>query len=470
VDSWPQAAEARERAIEIWRDLGDAKREGYDHRNLCAVYWRLCRGSESDAQIRRAIELLEPLGDDPELAYAYSILSYNVWVEDPERGAELLERARLMSERIGDPVVRSDVLNNVAAGELLARRDWTRPMHEALRLALEANAEAQAGRAYANAYTFYVRQFRFSEGERFWRDGIAFCDDRDITTYSTCLRGHRATALLDLGRWDEAAALAGRVLATEASPVNLLTSQITLGLIRSRRGDDSGLPLLDEAVRQADSLAETEWISATRLARAEARWLLGDDDGAVTDLRHVRARVDPVDYDEDARLSFWEQRIVGEASPVSPAPGPWATTLVGHHAAAAVHWERLGCGYNAALCLYDCTDDDHLRDALARFDAMGAEAAARRTRKRMKDLGHRAVPAGARASTRQHPLGLTRREDEVLLLLCEGLTNDEIAGRLVLSTRTVDHHVSSVLGKLGVGSRGAAAARARDLGLAPVST
>ncbi|MFT3871883.1 MAG: helix-turn-helix transcriptional regulator [Nocardioides sp.] len=79
----------------------------------------------------------------------------------------------------------------------------------------------------------------------------------------------------------------------------------------------------------------------------------------------------------------------------------------------------------------------------------------------MKDLGHRAVPSGARSSTRAHPFGLTPREDEILTLLCEGLTNEEIADRLVLSSRTVDHHVSAVLAKLGVGSRGAAAARAR---------
>jgi DNA-binding NarL/FixJ family response regulator len=143
---------------------------------------------------------------------------------------------------------------------------------------------------------------------------------------------------------------------------------------------------------------------------------------------------------------------------------------VGEHAAAAVHWERLGCEYDAALALYDSDCDEHLRDAITRFEALGAHAAVRRTRQKMKDLGHRAVPSGARASTRSHPVGLTRREDEVLLLVCEGLTNEEIATRLVLSTRTVDHHVSAVLGKLGVSNRGAAAARARELGLVPATT
>jgi DNA-binding CsgD family transcriptional regulator len=339
-------------------------------------------------------------------------------------------------------------------------------MLEALRIGLEAGAEAQAGRAYANAYTFFLQQFRFAEGERYWRDGIAYCDERDIPTYSTCLRGHRAIGLLDLGRWDDAAALAQRVLATEASPVNLLTSQVTLGLVRARRGVGDPCEVLDAAVEAAESLDETEWVAVTRLARAEARWLAGDEDAAVDDLRRVRARITPMDYDDDARLSVWERRLLGTATPASPAPEPWATWLAGDHVAAADAWDGLGCGYYAALALHDSDCDDDLRTAITRFEALGADAAVRRTRQRMKDLGHRA-PAGARATTRQHPLGLTRREDEVLALLCEGLTNEEIAGRLVVSTRTVDHHVSAVLSKLGVSSRGAAAARARKLGLVP---
>jgi DNA-binding CsgD family transcriptional regulator/tetratricopeptide (TPR) repeat protein len=467
VDRWPQAMAARERAVAIWHDLGDARREGSDHRKLMSVYWRLCRGPESVAAIRTAIELLEPLGDDPDLAFAYSIEAYDLWPTDPDAAAAMLQKAQAMAERVGDPVVLSDVLNNVASGDLVLRRDWTRNMREALRLALEAGAEAQAGRAYANIYTFFLTQYRFAEGERYYRDGIAYCDERDIPTYGTCLRGHRAVALMDMGRWDDAVVIAERVLATEASPVNLLTSQITLGLVRARRGAEGAFDPLDAGVAATDSLDETEWIAATRLARAEAHWLAGDDDAAVADLAVVRSRVSALDYHEDARLSVWEQRLLGQASPSSPAPGPWATSLAGEHAAAAVHWDRLGCPYEAAMSLYDTEDDESLRQAIAGFEALGAQAAARRTRQKMRELGHRAVPSGARASTRQHPLGLTRRESEVLGLVCDGLTNDEIAERLVLSPRTVDHHVSAVLGKLGVGSRGAAAAQARRLGLVP---
>ncbi|MDX6326283.1 MAG: hypothetical protein QOK15_2637, partial [Nocardioidaceae bacterium] len=364
---------------------------------------------------------------------------------------------------------RSDVLNNLAAGQYARREEWAPAMGEALALALHADAAAQAGRVYANAYTFYAAQYRFAEGERFWHDGIAYCDDRDIPTFSTCLRGHRAVALLDLGRWDEAVPLAERVLATEASPVNLLTSQIALGLIRARRGQAGALELLDSAVEEADGLDEAEWIAHTRLARAEACWLQGDDATAVADLDRIRSVISLLEYVEDARLSIWELRLLGEARPASPAPEPWATWLAGDFAAAASRWDALGCGYDAAMALLDSEGDEHLRDAMSRFENLGADAAVRRTRTKMRALGLRAVPTGARASTREHPAGLTRRENEVLGLLADGLTNEEIARRLVVSARTVDHHVSAVLAKLGVGSRGAAVAQARRLGLASAS-
>ncbi len=392
VDRWPAAAEVRQKAIDVWHELGEVRREGHDQRKLTSVMWRLCRGAESVAAEERAIELLEPLGDDPELARALSSHAFTTWSDDPEATEAMLVRAEEMAKGLGDVALRSDVVNNHAFLLFTRRQDWAPRMREALRLGLESGGEAQVGRAYANAYTFFIAQYRFAEGERFWRDGIAYCDDHDIVTFATCLRGHRAVALLDLGRWDEAAVLAGRVLATEASPVNLLTSQVTLALVRARRGEEGALDILDPGVEAADSLDEAEWIATTRLARAEVHWLAGRDDAAIADLKVIRSVMTAMDYVLDAQLSVWEQRLLGSAHPASPAPGPWATSLAGDHAAAAVHWGRLGCGYYAALSLYDSSNDHDLREAITRFEGLGAEAAARRTRQRMRELGHRAVP------------------------------------------------------------------------------
>ena len=74
-------------------------------------------------------------------------------------------------------------------------------------------------------------------------------------------------------------------------------------------------------------------------------------------------------------------------------------------------------------------------------------------------------PTGPQAGTRAHPFGLTRREGEVLDLICQGCSNAEIAARLYISPKTVDHHVSGVLAKLNVPTRNLAAAKAAQFGL-----
>ena len=77
----------------------------------------------------------------------------------------------------------------------------------------------------------------------------------------------------------------------------------------------------------------------------------------------------------------------------------------------------------------------------------------------------RSPPPSPTATTRENPAGLTDRQVEILRMLADGATNAEIAARLVLSVRTVDHHVSAVLQKLGVPGRREAIAAATDLGI-----
>ncbi len=79
--------------------------------------------------------------------------------------------------------------------------------------------------------------------------------------------------------------------------------------------------------------------------------------------------------------------------------------------------------------------------------------------------GVRAVPRGPRPTTRDNIAGLTTREMQVLALLGESLQNAEIAQRLFRSSRTVEHHLASILAKLAVESRGEAVEIARQRGL-----
>jgi DNA-binding NarL/FixJ family response regulator len=96
--------------------------------------------------------------------------------------------------------------------------------------------------------------------------------------------------------------------------------------------------------------------------------------------------------------------------------------------------------------------------------ALGSRPAAAILAQRLREHGER-VTTGPRPRTRDNPAGLTARELEVLPLLAEGLRNTEIADRLVVSPKTVDHHVSAILRKLGVKTRGHAAFEAIRRGL-----
>jgi DNA-binding NarL/FixJ family response regulator len=128
-------------------------------------------------------------------------------------------------------------------------------------------------------------------------------------------------------------------------------------------------------------------------------------------------------------------------------------------------WDERGCVLDAVYALVHSGTEADLREALRRLEELGAAATANLVRRVMRQKGIRSVPSGAQSATRANPAGLTRREQEVLQLVAQGRTNVEIAQHLVISLRTVDHHVSSVLSKLGVASRKVAAAEAARLGL-----
>jgi DNA-binding CsgD family transcriptional regulator len=160
-------------------------------------------------------------------------------------------------------------------------------------------------------------------------------------------------------------------------------------------------------------------------------------------------------------LLLWR---AGEAVALEGAAEPYALQMSGDWAGAAAAWERIGCPYERALALMD---GDHAaqRAALVELERLGAEPAAELARRRLRAGGARGIPRGPRAATRANPVGLTNRQMEVLALLAAGLSNGEIAQRLYAAPKTVEHHVSAVLDKLGARSRAQAVATARRLAL-----
>jgi DNA-binding CsgD family transcriptional regulator len=467
LDRAEEAGEACKHALELWRAAGDRLREGDTTRRLSCSLWHLCRGEESHAAAAAAVALLEPLGPGAELARALTELaSRSMVLGRHEAAIENARRARSIAEHAGAPEVISNALNTEGVSSALLGREWTGLMDRALRIALDEGLQAEAGRAYSNYYATHCSQRQFAAAEQLFADGIAYCDDHDITTYGTFLRSERTGMLEKTGRWDEALALCQDILDRAApAPVTRLCPATRAGTLMARRGEATAWEYLDQAMADADRTGEPQSIVPVRLARAEAYWLEGRAADAVTEAERADEAADTDDAWTYGAVAAWLRRTGSSRRPRGELAEPYRQQLSGHWEKAAQLWTDLNCPYEAALVRLDAAEEGALREALSTFTELGASAVARLTRQRLRALGARSIPAGPRSATRGDPLGLTRREREVLGEICAGQTNAAIAAKLFISAKTVDHHVSAVLAKLGAPNRNAAAAQAAKLGL-----
>jgi DNA-binding CsgD family transcriptional regulator/tetratricopeptide (TPR) repeat protein len=469
LDRWEETEHELRTAVGLRRRLGDDLRLGADLRMLSTTLWRLCQGAESDQAAREAVEVLETLPPSQELAWGYATLAASsLHVGRVEDGLLVLGKARALGEQLHHPDVVSYALNAIGLTEVACGRDGVSSIEEALSLALDANLQEAAGRAYSSIEEALSTLQRFAESERNYGAGMAYCEERELGVFGLCLMGWRAQTLLCTGRWDEAAALCTQMLERKGiSPVNRLNPLRILGTIRGRRGEPGAWGLLDEGLTLAEGTLEQQWIVPVRTARAELRFLAGELDLARQEAQAgyglAAGRVlDPWTF---GTAASWLSRL-GE--PVTPPAGlrePFAREMAGDWPGAAAAWERLGRPYDAALAWLGSSDETGLKEAVRSLGELGAHTAAAAARRRMKDLGVKAIPRGPRPATRAAPAGLTPREQEVLALLSEGLADREISRRLYISERTVHHHVSAVLSKIGVSSRTAAAREAARLGI-----
>ena len=457
TDRIPEAIEGRTKALEIWREAGNRLKEGETLRWLSRLSWFLGRREDAEEAARASLEVLETLPAGRELAMAYSNLSQlEMLAHKADKAVAWGERALTLAELMGDTETLVHALNNVGTSRLfIADESGRDALERSLRLAFEHNLEEHAARAWTNLAALAVNEFQLERAERYLEEGIAYCTDRDLDSWRLYMSGWQAVALLFQGSWQRATEVANVVYHhPRVSPVSAIQALVVLGRVRARRGDPEVWAVLDQALRLAIETGELQRVGPVRCARAEAAFLAGDMEWVRDEARaaHDLAVARKARW-LAAEMAYWRWKAGDLQHAPQEAAKPFALQIAGNWRAAAVEWQHLNCPYEAARALAESGDENALKEALASFEHLGARPAATAAAKRLQELGVRGIPRGPRPSTRANPANLTAREVEILEMLGEGLSNPEIAGKLHRSSKTIGHHVSSILAKLEVRTR-----------------
>jgi DNA-binding CsgD family transcriptional regulator/tetratricopeptide (TPR) repeat protein len=453
-----------ERAIALYRELGEHEAVGRCTRRLSRYHWFAGDGGAARAKAREAIAILEPLGESVELAHAYSGLSQlGMLSEDPEQTFSWGERALDLAGRLGDDGTRAHAMINIGSAKLQVDRTEIAMLLEAHTIADAAGDRHEATRALVNlAYTLMLwgrADTALSYGQR----ALAYAVEHEQQTFVSYLAMMIAALRLRAGEWETAESVTREAIQRDSGVPQLLAKTV-LAELAVRRGDPDAGERLADLGAHADRTGEFQ--RTAPVLELETEWALTT--GAPIPTRRfeqlaaeVRSRGKYVGWTA-SRVAAWAAVAgidIGLGPPDAP---PYRAMFERHWLHAAYDFGEVGWTYDRALMLSLLDDEDELVEALEIARGLGAEPLTRRIAGRMRDLGLR-VPQGPREATRANPAGLTARQLEVLALLVEGLTNAEIANRLVVSPRTAEHHVAAVLTKLGATTRRDAARRAAEL-------
>ena len=497
----------------LYEEIGDVPKVAEMDLRLSRVSWEAGDPDGAFTYAQSALAGLEAGPPSKDLAYAYSTLSQlHMLSSRPQEGIWWGEKAIALAEELGDERTKAHALNNigVSLSELGQVERGLVCLEQSLEIALRLGLSFDTARACNNMAELLLVLGRIERALEMYRLGLRKGEESGVDLARGFTLGNMGAILTFQGKWAEAEeALARGIRLGEAGmPVVRLVSQPLMARLRLMRGEfEAALGLLEEIRPDVDRAGEYQNMRDVYPVLAECLYRLGrtaDALEALDRIHEVWLKVGPISggvlmMAESAALYLAMQvrdkaqalveglrRVASKTS--TPWTFAWLTESEGllirrddpagaaqKFRAALQEWNAMGLVPFAARCTMRRAEADlaaggdweDAQEELEKAEKVFQRLGARPDLEDLAAVRSRYGPARGEARAEGGPLAsLTPREREVLALLARGLTNREIARRLVISAKTAEIHVGNILGKLGLRSRAQAAALAVEHGLA----
>jgi len=457
-----------EKCLHLFKEKNDTEKTGDCLRFLSRLWWIEGNTKKAEIYARQAIEVLSDQPSSKAKAMALSNMSQLKMLSDERDECRLWgEKAIAMAKELADDETLSHALNNVGTVQLRAYSSRLRGielLQQSLEIALKNSHDDNALRAYINIGSNAVVMKDYLFAKKNLDEGIQYCEERDLDLGSFYLLSFKARLYLETGNWNEAERIALALIKNEDHPAIVKMGALyVLATIRMRRGNNDVLSLLLEAKEKTLKTMEPQRVVPVMAALLEYEWITGKSliERAVLDdvLNMIKQKGNA---NENSLFAFWLLKVRNQQVPLREIFEGYKIHNPTTALKAASLWKQLGCPYEQALALFNGSDDDK-KEALGIIQKLGAGAIYEKMKFEMRASGIKSIPRGVRKSTKSNPANLTDRELDIIQLLKDGLQNKEIAAKLFISPKTVDHHISSIFFKLDVNSRAKAVQEASRL-------
>lgn len=465
----PEALTTVRATFPLWHEAGDRAGLAAAHQAVAIYEYYSARRGPAESHVDQAAQIARDAGDVLMFGGARATRGYLAYFRgDVALVTDCLAEASSVAADAQDAALEHRTRLFSAASALAIRGDEARAeLVASTEAARAAGYDELASTGYSNTAYLDVEQARYRAAERVLEASLPFAAERDIPICGHWQTGVRSRLNFQQGHWSAALEDAGTVLDAQGMPLATLWPLLVSGLVPMRRGEQYDRAWFERAVDLAGLLEEPNRWLAVYAALAEQEWTTGQPDARLDRpvVAGLLASSEASSAWSAGNLAVWLTRLGRPVADVGAVAEPYRLALDGRPRDAASWWHRAGDPFAEAMALADVPDEEERLRAVKQLDRLGAVGTADRVRSDLRRDGVAAVPQRPRTSTRANPAGLTNRQLDVARLAARGLSNSEIASRLFISPKTVDHHVSAVLAKLDLPGRRAIVVQAEELGL-----